>query len=470
LNKKNILEIISKKIENSSFKDCEIFDEREYILIYIQIDIKSLATKTTEFPDSWVEVSPKEFKASMASANRIVDKKFNSRTFQNKGLKLIGKYQMLITGSEEEYWTRPRIDIHKFKIGSDGIDRSWQLRDIEDENNLAVFNKYLFGGKRIFGNKFENLKLPTILYGMGTNGADEFQKLPRSFLLNLTLDAKTTGKEDSELQKKQYNLTVNTVVSNFGRLLIYLAKLLDLFKDEYKSISRQSNEIRENALKLQMKINDLMVTKSDSGSTSTNPFRRLTMEPSDGLTYKGMEENLLLEASRYLSYLTEINQLQAKANYLRAEATGNIEKINQTFGLATIPFSAESNREFPSLSAEFKELSNSINYNFQNLKLELDHSQSTIRNTVDILKTFLESEQRMVSQRSGEAINWIVIVFAGLGLADALGNFVIFWLEGGSGFKAMLMFSVIMMVLIIVIVVLYFWYFKRPKQKISKIG
>jgi hypothetical protein len=176
-----------------------------------------------------------------------------------------------------------------------------------------------------------------------------------------------------------------------------------------------------------------------------------------------MEEKLLLKASRYFSLLTEINQHQARVNYDRQEAVNNIEKIGQTLGLAPITLLMETNNEIPSLSTEFKQLSDSINYKFQNLKLELDHSQSTIRNTVDILKTFLESEQRSVSQRSSEAINWIVIVFAGLGLADALGNFVIFWLEGGSGFEAMFYFSIIMMVLIIVVVTLYFWYFKRPK-------
>ncbi|MCK5562182.1 MAG: hypothetical protein KAJ51_16405, partial [Thermoplasmata archaeon] len=75
---------------------------------------------------------------------------------------------------------------------------------------------------------------------------------------------------------------------------------------------------------------------------------------------------------------------------------------------------------------------------------------------------------RIVSQRSSEAINWIVIVFAGLGLADALGNFVIFYLEGGKWYQAMFWFFFIMIILIIVVVTLYFWYFKRPKYLGSK--
>jgi hypothetical protein len=141
----------------------------------------------------------------------------------------------------------------------------------------------------------------------------------------------------------------------------------------------------------------------------------------------------------------------------------NVEKMISTLGLKQLKYHGETNEEISSLGLELKQFSKSINYYFENLKVELDHSQSTIRNTVDILKTFLESEQRIVSQRSGEAINWIVIVFAGLGLSDALGNFVIFWLEGGSPYDAMFWFFIILVTLIMIVVTLYIWYFKRPQ-------
>jgi hypothetical protein len=254
------------------------------------------------------------------------------------------------------------------------------------------------------------------------------------------------------------------VISNFGRLLIYNAKLIDLYKDEYTSLDSQSNKIREKALKLQMKINELLVIKSDI--TSSNPSSRKSSrkEPPENYQYLGMEENLLFKASRYFSLLTEINHLQASANYIRQEAVINIDKISQTLGMTPITLLTESSSEIKSLNEVFKQLSDSINYNFQNLKIELEHSQTTIRNTVEILKTFLESEQRIVTQKSSEAINWIVIVFAGLGLADALGNFVVYYLQGGSGFQATLWFFIIMIPLLMIVVVLYFWFFKKPRK------
>ncbi len=463
---KAILSSKSQVIDNEYLKDLEIFYEHDYIIINLQMNIKPIGYEGKD--NGWVEIEPKHFKKVFNQTKKLKDKWFNIRKIQRMGLKQIGDFQMIITGAEDEYWTKSRIDIHKFKIDSDRVERSLELSDVEAENNLAIFNRMLFGGKRIFGDRLENLKLPTFVYGLGINGSDDFQNLPRSFLLSLTVNKEIRGKEINEVENKQFRLTVNSVMANFGRLVTYLAKLMDLYSEEYISINKRSNEVREKALKLQMKINNLLVTKSDSSAVSTKSTGKRKRVTAVKYSYHGMEEHLLLEASRYLSYLTEINQFQAQANYERQEASANIEKINQTLGMTPIAYLSKSNNQIQPLSNELKQLSDFINHNFQNLKIELDHSQSTIRNTVDILKTFLESEQRIVSQRSSEAINWIVIVFAGLGLADALGNFVIFYLEGGKWYQAMFWFFFIMIILIIVVVTLYFWYFKRPKYLGSK--
>jgi hypothetical protein len=448
--------------QNKNIKGLEIIEDPEYILIHYSLDIKSKSDPAKT--KGWAEMDFNNIKNSMTLSNRITDRFFRPIKDNMKGLKFLGTYQMVITGAEDDYWTRSKIDIHKFKIFADGRDRALELSDIEAESNLAIFNRLLFSGKTIYGDQLENLKLPTKIYGMGNSVSEEIHRLPKSYLCSITVDKGIKNDEKSEFHVKQFKLTINTVIFNFGRLIVNVAKLIDLFKDDFSNINKQSIEIREKALRLQMKINDLLVTKSDSSSGVSNPQRQLKVETEDVFPYQQMEEYLLLEASRYLSYITEINQLQARVNYTRQEATIRMDKISQSVGLAPIMLLSTPQSEIPSLSSEFKQISSSVNHNFQNLKIDLEHSQSTIRNTVDILKTFLESEQRIVSQKSSEAINWIVIVFAGLGLADALGNFVIFYLQGGKWYEAMFWFFFIMIILIVVIVVLYFWYFKRPKS------
>jgi hypothetical protein len=450
-------------LDNPYLRDFEVLDERDYIIIRLQLDIKKDQGRVTS--DGWLEVDSNDFRRVMKMGDHIVSKQILAINEVSKNLKLLGTYQMFITGSEKDFWTKSEIDIHKFKIDMNGVGKSLRLSDLESETNIAIFNRELLGTRRIRGDILNSLKLPTTLYGLGNiANSDENTQMPKIFLLNLTLENSSDIKnKDISVQNKQLSLAINTVISNFGKLLAHMGKLTDLYQDEYKSIQSKSNEIRDQALELQIKINNALLKKSGkSKGTSLDSWRKRDNKE-EVVLYHGWEEKLLLKASRYFSLLTEINQVLARVNYQRHEAASNIEKSTSNLGLTPIKYVAETGKEITSLGLDLKQFSESINYYFQNLKLELDHSQSTIRNTVDILKTFLESEQRIVSQKVGELFNWIVIVFAGLGLADALGNFVIFVLEGGSIYDAMFWFFIILSVLFLIVVILYFWIFRRPK-------
>ncbi len=449
-------------LDNQYLRDFEVLDERNYIIIRLQLDIKRDQGRLTS--DGWLDVDTNDFKNAMRLGDQIVSKQILAINEVSKNLKLIGTHQMIITGSEKDYWTRSEIDIHKFKIDMNGMGKSLRLSDLESETNLAIFTKEMLGTKRIRGDRLNSLKLPTTLYGLGSiNSSEESNQIPKIFLLNIAIENSVNIKEkDVAMQNKQLSIAINTVISNLGNLLAHMGKLTDLYKDEYKSIQSKSNEIRDQALELQIKINNALKKIGKSKDSSLDSWRK-NDEDDEVVLYHGWEEKLLLKASRYFSLLTEINQVLARVNYQRHDAAMNIEKSISNLGLSPIKYVAETGKEITSLSLDLKQFSESINYYFQNLKLELDHSQSTIRNTVDILKTFLESEQRIVSQKVGELFNWIVIVFAGLGLADALGNFVIFVLEGGSVYEAIFWFFIILSVLFLIVVTLYFWIFRRPK-------
>lgn len=465
--KKLGLNLATIEMDNGYLRDIEITEEREYIIIRLQLDVKKNQGRLTS--NGWIDVSTNDFSKILKQAKRLSLKQINGLKKLRGEVKLLGTYQMIITGSEKDYWIKSEIDIHKFKINMNGADKflgedsSFQLSDWESESNISIFNKEVFGRTHIHGDTLGNLKLPTSIYGLGDDSSDGRKQLQKTFLLNLTVNSKKNNDNKSfEVQNKQFTLTINTVISNFGNLLAYIGRLTDLNKEEYETIRTKSNEIREKALKLQIKINNLLLTKTDKAKQQKEPWRKGS-DDEDFVSYGGWEEKLLIKASRYFSLLTEINQVLARTNYQRNESAMNVDRITSTLRLTPIKYVGETKKEIPSLGLEFKQFSETINYEFQNLKLELDHSQSTLRNTVDILKTFLESEQRIVSQKMGELFNWIVIVFAGLGLADALGNFVIFVLEGGSPYDAMFWFFIILTVLFSVVVTLYFWLFKRPK-------
>ena len=459
--KKTDLSLHQSVMDNANIRDMEVVEEGEYIVVKIEFKVQQ--GPVTSVADGWVDVGTDEISRAMMAAENLITEQITKLRIYGNSLKLLGNYHMLVTGTEKGYWKKSGIDVRKLKFDTNSTDRTMSLRDIETDSNLTVFDKDLFSSRQVYGDNLQNLKLPTTIFGFGTNPILEFIHLPHTFLLNIDLEASALTGNPGEIQESQFRVTVNKVIYIFGKLLVYIAKLIDLHKTEYFKNSNQATEIRTMALKLQMKINGLIIKKSEYSGTVQNPVKPSNSEINEIVSYQNFEEKLLFEASRYFSLLTELNHVLASANYQCQKALTMVERMTLELGLVPMTLPTETNKETSSLSLEFKQFSASINTNFQNLTVELEHTQSTIRNTVDILKTFLESEQRVVSQKSSEAINWIVIVFAGLGLADALGNFVIFWLQGGSAYQAISWFFIIMIVLFTVIITLYFWYFRTPK-------
>ena len=112
--KETILNFQTVDIYNKYLRDLEILDDREYIIIQLQLDLIPTLGKTPN--DGWADITTKDIKRVMSVARTLTSKWISSPKTRNSGLKLIGTNQMVITGAEEDYWVKPRIDIRKFKI------------------------------------------------------------------------------------------------------------------------------------------------------------------------------------------------------------------------------------------------------------------------------------------------------------------------------------------------------------------
>ena len=65
----------------------------------------------------------------------------------------------------------------------------------------------------------------------------------------------------------------------------------------------------------------------------------------------------------------------------------------------------------------------------RSLSDELSHSRDILSSTIDVLRTFIDTRQRETSEEMSRLMNLLFLVFACIGLADALGNFVVFAME-----------------------------------------
>jgi hypothetical protein len=255
-------------------------------------------------------------------------------------------------------------------------------------------------------------------------------------------------KSVADIEEKKYESTMYRITSNFGQLLVFYSLLVNLYTHDYRRATAKSNSVRVKAQTLQRKINELFRAR-ERGRSAT-------------------EEELLSSASMHFSVVTELGHTLSNSIYSVHRNGKNIEKVGTAIGMDKI-IAPETGESIPSLFDEFKKYSDMVHFAFQSLRQELDNAQSTLRNTVEVIRTFLESKQRTASEESGRRINLLVIIFACFGLADALGNFVVYYLQTENRtfddfITAMSYFFITMLPLVFVVILLYFGYFKRPRS------
>jgi hypothetical protein len=101
---------------------------------------------------------------------------------------------------------------------------------------------------------------------------------------------------------------------------------------------------------------------------------------------------------------------------------------------------------------------------------ELSHSRDILSSNIDVLRTFIDTRQREVSEDMSRLMNLLFLVFACIGLADALGNFVILaieyaYLQGSPSFYTVLQYSALGLVItllpLLMAALFLYYYFKN---------
>ena len=88
--KESMINLRSINIDNIYLKDLEIQDEREYILVNVQMKVKPRTNYSSD--DGWMEVTTRDLKRVISEANKFGNKWLNVKRIKAKGLKLIGNY------------------------------------------------------------------------------------------------------------------------------------------------------------------------------------------------------------------------------------------------------------------------------------------------------------------------------------------------------------------------------------------
>ena len=100
----------------------------------------------------------------------------------------------------------------------------------------------------------------------------------------------------------------------------------------------------------------------------------------------------------------------------------------------------------------------------ESIKTSIQNSETSLRNSLELLKTYLESEQRISAERSTRAIGILSLIFAAFGITDTISNFYIYYLEHRSMptlLEAITSFGITMIWPIVFLLVAYYFYLKR---------
>lgn len=456
---------LNSKLKNNNMS---VIHENGCIILENRIKLINHGKSPQKYENGWTKIHVSDVKRIIGSTENLIKKQVLKISSSMEEIRHIGTYNILISASKPGYWLQSKVDISKFKYG--GLVTQPKLDDIKTHSRLDHFNRSLFGTNyQIKGNHLNTSSLPSRMYWLCNNGhGSSCHAFSEFFIIDIIVDRiEEKYSVESDSVGKKYLNTQEMIIPKFRNFLITYSKLSDLYTDTFQDINLRSNKIRNNAILLQRQINSLLRTKKkvsgkyglrrNNGSTKPD-----TISSTNPDSNKHVEESLLEKASIYFSKLTSIDYILVEAIHSKQEYQRELESASSALGLEhnralTTPDSIEA---IPTLIDEFKRYYETIGFSFENLKTELEHTQSTLRNAVDVLKTFLEEKQRKISEASSKRINALVIIFACFGLADALGNFVIFYLQGGAGLVAIIWFIITMLPLILIIAVVWFGFLK----------
>jgi hypothetical protein len=413
----------------------------------------------------WFELSQKEITTQFSGCRKYNENLVRIITTALPNLTHLQTYYLMQVGSREDYWYETRIDVERLKMTPGAMERT--LRGLSSKTRLEMLSDALGGYKTLLANKISSANRDSLIIGFGSKAHDlGAADYPTIFMLVVEIEDLFTGPSQDVVETDSiFNQATRSVTNNFGKLLMYHSKLMAMHNIGYMDANKRVHDIKSKAQRMQRRINNL-IQESQKVRREKESFMVWSIQDSKDRHKTDYDEGLLYNTSIYFSNITELLQTVSNAIYMAKENTQNLSNTANSMSFKAVhnPLTIERS-EHISLIDEFKRFSEQVTHSFESLKIEIEGTQTSLSNTVDVLKTFLEGKQRQSSSQSGKILGLLTIVFACFVFIDMLSNFFIFYLESERTvveLSEMVIFMIItLMVPMIMFVILYFGYLKK---------
>jgi hypothetical protein len=270
--------------------------------------------------------------------------------------------------------------------------------------------------------------------------------------------------------KRSYQMKQNYLIS----LMALKGKLIDIFvlqsefqnlrSNKVSQVDGKGRDLKEQIFKLQNSINEHMMVYIPKPDEKKRSKEKDFLEKE---TYE-KEKQLLTEASVRFSMLSEVEHEIMRVSSNLNDIVLRTKDVIRSLDLKTSDVSLEG------ISYSWGELSireiEKEDRTLRALMEELSHSRDILSSNIEVLRTFIDTRQREVSEDMSRLMNLLFLVFACIGLADALGNFVILVLEKGyltgeTDIWTVISYGALGMVFtllpLLLAAVFIYWYFKK---------
>ena len=390
--------------------------------------------KIDEGKSAWRDISTDDIRGVISSLKKKGQKALEGTKVIKSNFLPMEAFNIIMGGASRDYWLEAEVDVDAFRVSGSG---SATLSDITSKVRVASINDDLFSSPVILGNSFDTHRFTPNVYSF-TSAKKEMKSdysIPKNYLVDYEVQEENAFGEKEEGPSE-------TAIRDFASSLIRLVGLqllsLSIYGKEFQAYKRSAPKIRERIQKLNKRIDTLLQGPSDA------PKSKKTEEKKEEMG----EVALLHNASINFTQLMELDEKLSNNILILNDNLGVMERMEADLGTRKIGGSDTGTVVIDPLIDKFRTMRNTVIFAFNNLRENIENSQTRLRNTIDSFKIYQENRRRTATERSEKTFNTIFILLAVLTMGDAVGNFLVFGYVEKKYLLAGLSFAGVLIVLI----------------------
>ncbi len=356
-------------------------------------------------------------------------------------------FNLMACGSRDDVWMHNYSTVSLLMDNDDdgpfvGVEASTPQENLF-QTNIAYLNRIMNRKGGVLINSLKHNKIGASLFVLGAMDQRTERSFPTDFLLQLDIsqlgDRKSYSSnqfplinhspystppksdKDAYLEKQEYLINLLAIKAKLIDLLLARCNTMEILDGEYAYIKKRGNFLKDDIFDLQNRINSHMKVYM--------PDRKGKKKDSDFLDRESYdnEKELLTTASIRFTLISEVEHRIMRIRSLMNGMKGDVRDMGNQLAMKGEASMTDMN-PYSVGDHLIGDLDDMEGY-MTSLSGELTHSRDILSSTIDVLRAFIDTRQRESSEEMSRLMNLLFLVFACIGLADALGNFVVFAME-----------------------------------------